>query len=666
MPGSALGKGLEQLGGAVQDYAHVQDAINAQNDETQAMKMAADGRTQMAAVAQQFRGQLGGNARAGQQAAMDQITKAKSDLIAQATNPRMARMLEQHIDRFYGDATEQVTTHAFQQAQVEHSTALKANVDALSDSAIAADDPAKRLGYVQQAVQAKNAHLDFLGVTDPTTRAMEQRDTTSGIHRGVLDNMLADPNRDVNLVQAYFAAHRDEMTPKDSLAVERDLQAPLHAQSLEAGFVRAMTAGAKEQGAPADGSAPGVTPDRMTAITAQSESGNRDLNADGSLVTSPKGAMGRMQVMPATARDPGHGIAPWDGKNTDDLARVGVQLQNALLKKYGDPAKAWAAYNWGEGHVDDAVSKYGAAWLRSAPAETRDYVAKNMAALGDGSHIGTAPVQWDKTAVYAKIDAQAKAEGWTWEFTQDMKQLADRKIAQDEGLVRHQRDMADEAAVRAVTQMGDKFTSINQLPQTVRDQLSPEAYARYVKQAETNATPDAPKANSQTAMSLDIMRIEEPAKFAAMNLGELVGKITPGEMSGYLTKQAEMRVNAQKPQQPWSPASGISEAVGYGERIGNLKLKDDEKSAVMQTMEAEATQLHAAGKPIDFHSLFQHATRNVKVSGLFGSSDTPLYRLSLSNMRDDQRAELVGKFRREMGRPPNDDELLRLYRVMKR
>lgn len=132
----------------------------------------------------------------------------------------------------------------------------------------------------------------------------------------------------------------------------------------------------------------GTSFETMVAVTAQSESGNREYNADGSRVTSPKGARGRMQVMPATARDPGYGIKPSDGTPADD-ERVGKQLLGKLLQRYsGDPAKTWAAYNWGAKNVDDMVERYGPDWLSHAPAETRAYVKKNMAAIGGGAQQG--------------------------------------------------------------------------------------------------------------------------------------------------------------------------------------------------------------------------------------------------------------------------------------
>lgn len=121
---------------------------------------------------------------------------------------------------------------------------------------------------------------------------------------------------------------------------------------------------------------------KMVDITLQTESRNRDFDSAGRVVTSPKGARGRMQVMPGTERDPGFGVKPAQNDSMEELARVGRDYLAAMMKRYGnDPMKAWAAYNGGPGTLDKAL-KGGGNWLSRMPKETRDYVAKNMRALG--------------------------------------------------------------------------------------------------------------------------------------------------------------------------------------------------------------------------------------------------------------------------------------------
>lgn len=93
---------------------------------------------------------------------------------------------------------------------------------------------------------------------------------------------------------------------------------------------------------------------------------------------SPKGARGLMQVMPGTARDPGFGIRPSNGTPADDV-RVGREYRAAMQQRYGgDPAKMWSAYNAGPGRTDKLVGQYGDNWLSHAPAETQDYIRRNM------------------------------------------------------------------------------------------------------------------------------------------------------------------------------------------------------------------------------------------------------------------------------------------------
>jgi soluble lytic murein transglycosylase len=117
----------------------------------------------------------------------------------------------------------------------------------------------------------------------------------------------------------------------------------------------------------------------FASITAQSESGNRNYYKGGAPVVSPAGAKYAMQVMPATARDPGFGVTPARSDSPEEFNRVGREYLSKLHERYdGNLAKMWAAYNWGPGNVD----RYGDDWQRHAPKETLDYVARNLRAVG--------------------------------------------------------------------------------------------------------------------------------------------------------------------------------------------------------------------------------------------------------------------------------------------
>lgn len=128
-----------------------------------------------------------------------------------------------------------------------------------------------------------------------------------------------------------------------------------------------------------------VPQDTLLQAVYQQESGNRHRNADGSLVTSPKGAQGVGQIMPPTGKDPGFGVKPLQDDSEQENRRFTGDYLNAMLKRYsGNQILALAAYNAGPGKVDDWLKQIGdprtgqvsnEQFAASIPSnETRNYV----------------------------------------------------------------------------------------------------------------------------------------------------------------------------------------------------------------------------------------------------------------------------------------------------
>jgi hypothetical protein len=125
--------------------------------------------------------------------------------------------------------------------------------------------------------------------------------------------------------------------------------------------------------------------DRLRAQILQKESGGKRYDKNGNLLTSSKGALGEMQVMPATARDPGFGIKPAQNNDPNELRRVGDEYANVLLNRYRDPKLAMIAYNMGPGATDKWLA--AGADISKLPKETQGYIrGVNLAKGGEVKH----------------------------------------------------------------------------------------------------------------------------------------------------------------------------------------------------------------------------------------------------------------------------------------
>lgn len=164
-------------------------------------------------------------------------------------------------------------------------------------------------------------------------------------------------------------------------------------------------------------------PDQLFDFMLKRESNNRQLNADGSPVTSKKGAIGIAQVMPGTAPE----AAALAGLPYDDLKyRTDAEYNKALgrayfnkqLQDFGDPAKAIAAYNAGPGALRVALAKaektgQADAWLNFLPPETRAYVPAIL------SNARRRTVTSSPTAAYSNTQRTPVPARTTWEAVKD-------------------------------------------------------------------------------------------------------------------------------------------------------------------------------------------------------------------------------------------------------
>jgi soluble lytic murein transglycosylase len=306
-----------------------------------------------------------------------------------------------------------------------------------------------------KAAVVKTGKLSGWSGSDTTARL---REVTSSVHSSVIETALAENNPEYAL--GYIDQYKGEMTAGDLLKARGVINKDVY-QRLADGIATTVVGAARSQAQPGDLG-------RMVAITLGSESGNRERDAAGNLITSPKGAQGSMQVMPTTNIDPGFGVEPAKDTSDAERARVGRDYLQAMVKHYaGDPAKAWAAYNWGPGKVDAAIKEHGAGWLAHAPEETQTYVAKNLAALGSGAGVVKPTLQQIHDTVREQVTARFGATPPAGMLKLALA-TATQQFEDNAKAIKADEEARTTAAMQALLANGGRFS---QLPYAVRSSI---------------------------------------------------------------------------------------------------------------------------------------------------------------------------------------------------
>jgi len=320
------------------------------------------------------------------------------------------------------------------------------------------------------------------------------------------------------------------------------------------------------------------------------------------------------------------GLAWDEGRFRSDPAyneALGKAYFQEMLRQFGDPVKAAAAYNAGPGAVRSALKSSD--WVAALPKETQDYVEKFQQRTGARQ----APRSWDKASWYTNIDTIADKEGWTPERRERAKSFADRQIGRDEQLLARQEGEADREASEIVLNLREGFKDVSQIPRDIWSRMSPSARASAMATAETNQKPKEPEANSPIMWQLHALQYSNPQAFAGLNLGEFVGKVTRAEMDSLISEQAKLRSGGgQSP----SIRGNISGALNFYSALDKdlgkeLDKKDNPEaySRVFESMEQYVlSQTKGQREPTDaeLKSAFNQATMKVLIPGkLWGTNE---------------------------------------------
>ena len=380
----------------------------------------------------------------------------------------------------------------------------------------------------------------------------------------------------------------------------RDVQARDYAQQALAGGGLRVT---PNQLAPAiEGSAPlAGDPDlkaRLQKVVLAQESGGKETDAQGNVLTSPKGAQGSMQVMPMTQTDPGYGVRPAqpgpDGTiSPDERARVGRDYLGAMVARYHDPALALAAYNAGPGQVDNWLAKYGdprtgaissAQFADKIPfAETKAYVQAGLQKVGGGTAAAPAAIS---SPTAKELETQlpgiiAKARDDAGQMYPGDPRFADSVASRVEGQARliiagfqnqqmAARDMLTRGLVGTQPNGSDAPKTVDQL---LADPRMKDAWNQATPEVQLSVQQHFAKGGDDPQRTPDTEKLyysalgmagTDPEKFKNAPLDALIGQIPHANLEHLMQLQFSMRNGENKDA---AKQANFQEALGLASRF---------------------------------------------------------------------------------------------------
>lgn len=699
--GHAVGEAAQRFGATLGNYAEEQDAIAAQLDQAAAKKAdnayAEWSRKRLWTDDGAFYQQEGFNAANARPGLEAEIKAQRDAALAGATTPRMRQMMSDALDRRINADLEGVARYSTAQFGVEakrQSAARQAN--ALNDAVTYYGDPTR----FAQELEVGRSEIRSEGGRTGSAPEVVQHDVAafeSKVYAQVGSRLIRTGK--IEDASAWVEEHRSSMQPGDLEDLDAALYHPLLERQADGivddllGYAPASTAGqsaaagatSSQYAGRAGGSSGANVVGRMRQITTVAESGGRERGANGQLITSPKGAQGAMQVMPGTNRDPGFGITPARDNSDAERTRVGNEYLAKMMQRYGnDPAKAWAAYNWGPGHLDDAIAKHGDAWLQHAPAETRAYVRGNMAALGGrggAEAVQQAPREHDLGALLARLDAL----NLPFDVEQAARRQLTERVGLDERLLDRQRAQAVEQAetiLDSADRAGRPITRESQIPAAVWGAMAPDQRMQIRGIITRNATPAPRKTDYSVYTRLSDMYATDPAGFAKLDPSSYRNGLSDGDYEKVIGWRQDVLKSASgnggDKQVSMATIRGVTSTLAAANGLTTVGIKERD-TAGRQAMErrrygfetavergVELWQRANPGKPVSDAIVREIAERQLTATRerdgtshfWFERSGRGGYTVSMPRA-DVERLKAIG--RRELGRDPTPQEISYAY-----
>jgi hypothetical protein len=682
-----IGEALQKTGAFVQTYADEQQRIDNALDMAAVKRADAEDakwiRERLHTGENAYFKSQGFNAANGRKPLEEEVKARRDAARAALTTERQRRIYDMAAESRFGPELEGVARHAQRELLAEEKRQSLALLTEHGNDAVTYWNDDTRREKALAGIRSELRDQAVKGGWSDDVLARAEKESVTNVYRRTISGLI--DQGEVEKASAFLARHRDEMDVDAANDMAGALYRPLLAR--KASGVVDMLLGTVDDVDVSSGRAvaAGEVLPRMVQITAMAESGNRETDSRGRRITSPKGAQGIMQVMPGTQRDPGFGVRPSNGTPEDD-ARVGRDYLAALMNKYGnDPAKAWAAYNWGPGNLDNHLKANGGRLVvDKLPQETQAYVRGNLAALGGSGGVQQQPREHDMAKLLARVDQL----NLPFDEEQAVRAELARRVALDESLLERQRKAAEDQAFEVAQGLGKGFTSIDQLPPSVVRQLDPRQREFFRNMAERNLNADRGTDWSAYSTYSDEYA-SNPAQFLRRSPAELRGKLSDSEFeevmgwrrsalqAGGRSGGDDKQVTHERIRSVTNPlllAAGIAKPAGtrvspeaaqaYAQRVGKFRSAVAADIAIWQ--KANPGKLPdddtiAAIADRQLLKVYEQGRERRELGYAFEVEGGAAVVGRSYNIPNAARSAIISQYRARFGREPSNAEINRIY-----
>jgi len=658
--GAALAGGLK-VGAEFADdmakgYAAKIDLQNETESRERALRFQ-DGAAEVIAQAKQARGI---DVPAAFKRAEEDLLKLQERQVAEASNPRVANLSKARIEPYLTAFRVDMANHEASEIRAAADDTLKAQANNATTQAVANFiNPAISQAHIDTGRAAVADRAKLLGLTpEATSNALAEYE--SDARKSVYDNRVAEG--DIDGAIAYHDAYRDRFTAEDLTATAASLRKVQEKRQAFSDKEAALGAGIPASDLPTGGKfTMPVTGGRVTSPYGAARPGHMHNGVDWA---APQGtgvrpmAPGKVVAVSQDARSGKFVVVDHGDGTTTSYSHLGkqdVQVGQSVDSSTVLGPVGLTGHTTGP-HVHVVARKHG------KPIDPVSLLGAKSAGGGGTSDGGP---RRDQRAAHAWIDQQ----DWSFERKEMAKDALDADFSERDRIDAREEREADKAAAEQVFNLGDRFTSLEQIPANLRTNMSVAALDRLDGAAQRNAAGKQPKANGADYLYLSGVRQGHPEAFVDMDLGEWVGKVTQGELVQMnKDQQALRRQGRDGVELSKSIESTISTFALPELKISGAGLDRGDRIRVHDSMAAYLRQVTGGKRQPtagELREALGTATRNVTVRTpgmLWGENvqSKRRYDVTIDEVPADLRKQAEAALR-DAGREVTDDAVVSLY-----